>query len=137
MIHRARIARSRVILLAALTLAGCSPGAEAPPSVPASAEASFLQENEKAMAAMMSGMAAKPTGDVDKDFAMMMIPHHQGAIDMAKSLLKYGKNEELKALARDIVDKQADEIALMRRVVGDLPPAPADGAMATMPAHKM
>ena len=47
------------------------------------------------MKTMMNGMHVKPTGKPDKDFALMMIPHHQGAIDMAKVELQYGTDPEL------------------------------------------
>ena len=66
------------------------------------------------MKTMMSGMRVKPTGDPDKDFVRMMIPHHQGAIDMAKVELKYGADPELKQLATDIVAAQEKEIAQMK-----------------------
>src|SRR6266478_7825424 len=56
-------------------------------------EQSFLSENDAAMNKMMADMTIKPTGDVDRDFVAMMVPHHQGAIDMAKAELKYGHNE--------------------------------------------
>ncbi len=52
------------------------------------AEAPFLAENSAAMEKMMSDTDIKPTGDVDRDFAAMMIAHHQGAIEMAKALLR-------------------------------------------------
>jgi uncharacterized protein (DUF305 family) len=52
------------------------------------AEAPFLAENDQAMSKMMDGMTVSPTGDVDGDFAAMMIPHHQGAIDMAEAELR-------------------------------------------------
>ena len=66
------------------------------------------------MKAMMSGMNVKPTGKPDKDFALMMIPHHQGAIDMAKVELQYGTDPELRQLATDIVAAQEKEIAQMK-----------------------
>lgn len=128
MIDPFRLAPRPLMMLMTLALAACSSGAEAPKGLDP-AEVAYLKENDKAMAAMMSHMAVKPTGDVDKDFASMMIPHHQGAIDMAKALLKYGKNEELKQLARNIIANQADEIALMRRVIGDTPAAPVEAKM--------
>ncbi|WP_315835001.1 CopM family metallochaperone [Bradyrhizobium prioriisuperbiae] len=91
-----------------------------------SAEAPFLSENDAAMTKMMADMAAKPTGDVDHDFVEMMIPHHQGAIDMAKALLKYGKNEQLRRLAQEIIVTQQQEIAAMRLALGEpLPPSVA------------
>ena len=46
-------------------------------------EAAFLSENDAAMSKMMRGMTIRPSGNADVDFAAMMIPHHQGAIDMA------------------------------------------------------
>jgi uncharacterized protein (DUF305 family) len=49
-----------------------------------SGEAPFLSENESAMNKMMADMRVKPTGDVDRDFVAMMVPHHQGAVDMRR-----------------------------------------------------
>ena len=87
-------------------------------------EQPFLSGNDAAMSKMMAGMAVKPTGDVDKDFVDMMVPHHQGAIDMAELILRYGKNEKLKYLAQEIIVTQQQEIAAMRLAVGEtLPPS--------------
>jgi hypothetical protein len=88
------------------------------------AEAPFLAENDAAMAKMMGAMAVKPSGDVDRDFVAMMVPHHQGAIDMAQAILRHGKNEQLKRLAQEIIVTQQQEIAAMLLAVGDpLPPS--------------
>jgi len=66
-------------------------------------------------ASMMSGMQKmqemKPTGDTDKDFAMMMRMHHQQAVEMAKAELEGGKSPELKAMAQKIIRDQQKEIA--------------------------
>jgi len=89
-------------------------------------EQPFLSENDAAMNKMMADMTIKPTGDVDRDFVAMMVPHHQGAVDMAKAELKYGHNEQLRHLAQEIVVTQQQEITVMRHAVGDeLPPAAA------------
>jgi uncharacterized protein (DUF305 family) len=66
------------------------------------------------MQTMMENMHVKPTGMPDKDFVLMMMPHHQGAIDMAKVELQYGKDPELRQLATDIVSAQEKEIAEMK-----------------------
>jgi YVTN family beta-propeller protein len=60
-------------------------------------------------------MAAPVTGDPDRDFAAMMIPHHQGAIDMAKAVLLKGKDPTMRRLAAEIVVTQGQEIDVMRR----------------------
>src|SRR5260370_21085791 len=61
------------------------------------------------MQTMMKNMKVKPTGNPDADFVLMMMPHHQGAIDMAKVELQYGKDPELRQLATDIVAAQEKE----------------------------
>ena len=90
-----------------------------------SSEASFLSENESAMSQMMTDMMAKPTGDVDRDFVAMMIPHHQGAVEMAKAELKYGHNELLRRLSKEIIANQQQEITVMRLAVDDGRPLPS------------
>ena len=84
-------------------------------------------ENVAAMTKMMIDMGIRPSGDVDADFAAMMIPHHQGAIEMAQAELRYGRNERLRRMAQEIIVTQQQEIAAMRLVLGEpLPPsAPA------------
>jgi Domain of unknown function (DUF305) len=89
-------------------------------------EASFLAENDAAMAKMMTAMDIKPSGDVDADFVAMMVPHHQGAIDMALAQLRYGRNEQLRRLAQEIIVTQQQEIVAMRLALGQpLPPSVA------------
>jgi len=82
-------------------------------------EQPFLSENNGAMKKMMADMMIKPSGDVDRDFVEMMVPHHQGAVDMAKAELKYGRNEQLRLLAQQIVATQQREITVMQNAVRD------------------
>ncbi len=104
-----------------------------------SAEAPFLAENSAAMTRMMRAMTIKPTGDVDRDFVAMMVPHHQGAIDMALAELRYGRNEKLKRLAQEIIVTQQEEIAAMRLAAGEpLPPsAPSPTRRAVRYGHEI
>jgi DUF305 family protein family protein len=92
----------------------------------------FLAESDAAMSRMMTDMAVKPTGDVDRDFVAMMAPHHRGAIDMAEAYLRYGHNPQLRRLAQEIIVTQQQEIAVMHLAVGlPLPPsAPAPTQLA-------
>lgn len=66
-----------------------------------------------ANAKMHQDMAITFTGDADVDFVKGMIPHHQGAIEMAKIVLKYGKDAETKKLAEAVIKAQEGEIAGM------------------------
>jgi uncharacterized protein (DUF305 family) len=79
-----------------------------------SEEKAFLSGNAAAMREMMAGMAIEPTGDVDGDFLTMMIPHHQGAVDMANEELEYGHDEQIRKLAQEIVSEQQHQIKVMR-----------------------
>jgi uncharacterized protein (DUF305 family) len=68
-----------------------------------------------AMSIMNNGMKQAPmNGVAEHDFITMMIPHHQGAIDMAKALLVYTKDPELRNLAQSIITDQQNEIAVMK-----------------------
>lgn len=82
-------------------------------------EAAFLVESDAAMNRMMAATQVKPTGDVDKDFVAMMTPHHQAAIDMAQAVLRYGRNEQIRHLAQEIIATQQQEIVTMRKAVGE------------------
>ena len=82
-----------------------------------STDVSFYSEIAAVNARMHEAMEVVPVGDVDRDFTRMMIPHHQGAIDMARVLLKYGRDEKLKRLAQSIIVEQSQEIAYMRTLL--------------------
>ncbi|MDB5442840.1 MAG: hypothetical protein JWP73_1216 [Phenylobacterium sp.] len=102
-------------------------------AAPAARERAFLAENRPAMDRMMAGMAIRPAHDVDRDFAEMMIPHHQGAIDMAMLELRYGRNERLRRIAQEIIIDQQQEIAAMRLALADRLPSSAPAP--TQPAR--
>jgi uncharacterized protein (DUF305 family) len=101
------------------------------------AEKPFLAENATAMDKMMDGMAPKPTGDVDQDFVAMMVPHHQGAIDMAQAELRYGHNEQLRRIAQEIIVEQQQEIAAMHLALDQpLPPSVASPDQTSLKMHQ-
>lgn len=75
----------------------------------------FAAEMAGAMDEMMHAMhAATASGDPDRDFLAMMIPHHQGAVDMAEAVLRHGRDPLVRSLAEDIIASQRAEIASMK-----------------------
>ncbi len=90
---------------AAMPMATPSPSGSATPADKAFAAAD---------GAMMKGMDVKPSGDADRDFVAMMLPHHRGAVDMAEVEIRYGRDPELRKLAAAIIRAQAVEIAEMQ-----------------------
>jgi len=105
--------RSSVLVASIASASGVGP--------PSESEKSFLSATNALMSTMMAGMEAAPHGDVDQDFAGQMIPHHQGAIDMATAELRYGHNERLRRMAQEIIIEQQAEIAVMRRELSSTP----------------
>ncbi|MGF6775283.1 DUF305 domain-containing protein [Paraburkholderia sp. GAS334] len=147
-LHRRARSISGTALASAFALALSSvlisPAFAAGPKAGVTEESSFMSENDEAMTKMMNDMSIKPTGNVDEDFVAMMIPHHQGAIDMAQAELRHGHNEQLRRIAQEIVVEQQQEIVAMRVALNQpLPPsAPAPDQQqaphaASTPAHSM
>ena len=84
----------------------------------------FPAAMNRAMHRMHHAMMVGYTGDADHDFAAMMIPHHQGAIDMAEIELRYGKGERLRRLAQGIIVEQRQEIVVMQGILLRAPALP-------------
>jgi hypothetical protein len=118
--------------LGAETHHGPHPGPDQAGAAPLCSSASdvsgptFYSEMAKVSARMHQGMEIAASGDIDRDFMRMMIPHHQGAIDMALLQLKYGHDVKLKRLAQSIIVEQGQEIAYMRALLD-----PPSGATST------
>jgi uncharacterized protein (DUF305 family) len=116
----------KVLLAAAALLAGATAGAQeghvhgaATPAAPqfvASTVKPFAALMEDAMAVMEDGMRRAPmNGQPEHDFVTMMVPHHQGAVDMAKALLLTTRDPALRNMAQGIVAEQQIEIQLMQQ----------------------
>ena len=92
----------------------------------------FQRDMDAGMARMMQDMhAAPPSGNVDADFLAMMIPHHAGAVDMARLVLQHGQDPATRQMAEDIIAGQTTEIESMTRRLqmlrgGRVPPAAAE-----------
>jgi uncharacterized protein (DUF305 family) len=94
---------------------GAMQGDRQAPVFVASTAKPFAALMDDAMAVMDEGMRSAPmTGAAEHDFVTMMIPHHQGAIDMAKALLLTTRDPELRNIAQGIITEQQNEIKVMQ-----------------------
>jgi len=112
------LARFRLVAIGAAAFAAIAIGS---PRLANAAVSAFDAATMAAMTHMDAAMMHAPmTGDADRDFVAMMIPHHAGAVAMATIELQYGHDPRLRRLAQEIVVTQRSEITVMRDVRRDL-----------------
>ena len=81
-------------------------------------DSQFMADSTAAMNRMMTAMQIQPSGNAAADFVAMMVPHHRGAIDMARAELLFGQNETLRRMAQEIIVTQQQEIVAMQQALG-------------------
>ena len=129
---------ARAVLAAALLAPGAvaaqpadtasAPAHGAHGAAPVDAGTAAAHAYEDANARMHRDMAIALSGDPDRDFAEMMIAHHQGAIDMARVVMEHGRDPAIRALAEEVVATQEREVAFLRDWLARVPGAAAAAA---------
>ena len=110
-----RIWRCAILSILVLTLTPVQWGQESHSHTNVLTPESKWSELVGSMHVMYAAMSTvKPTGDNDVDFVKLMLPHHQAAIDMAKTQLLYGQDPQMRRLAQEIITDQQSEIELMQ-----------------------
>jgi len=134
--RRAALAAAAAATLAPFTHAAGDVSHHDHGALPVGGETSaFEREMDASMAAMMQAMHAPGySGDADADFLAMMVPHHQGAIDMARLVLQHGRDPVTRQLAEEIIAGQTVEIQSMQRRLHTLQQRTAKGAEAEFPS---
>jgi uncharacterized protein (DUF305 family) len=105
-------------------------------AVPDANEQHFLLDNELALSNVSNSMLVEATGDVDRDFLAMRIPHHRDAIDVARAEFKCGHTQDNRRLAQRILTERQNEISEMQRAVAEQPAMSPDGALGDAIHHK-
>ncbi len=110
-----RIGRFAILSILVLTLTPVEWGQDSHSQPSVSVREPKWSELVGSMHVMHAAMSSvQPTGDNDVDFVRLMLPHHQAAIDMAKTLLAYGQDPQMRRLAQEIITDQQSEIELMQ-----------------------
>jgi len=109
------IRRCAILSILVLTLTPVEWGQDSHSHTSPSTPESKWSELVGSMHVMHAAMASvRPSGDNDADFVRLMLPHHQAAIDMAKTQLAYGQDAQMRRLAQEIITDQQSEIELMQ-----------------------
>ena len=107
--------RCAILSILVLTLTPVEWGQDSHSHTSPSTPESKWSELVGSMHVMHAAMASvRPSGDNDADFVRLMLPHHQAAIDMAKTQLAYGQDPQMRRLAQEIITDQQSEIELMQ-----------------------
>ncbi len=110
-----KIWRCAILSIVVLTLTPVEWGQDSHSHTSPSTPESKWSELVGSMHVMHAAMASvRPSGDNDADFVRLMLPHHQAAIDMAKTQLAYGQDAQMRRLAQEIITDQQSEIELMQ-----------------------